>query len=410
MHLVSGDMLWTNVDPIPYQYPSLIKDLKTDVLIIGGGITGALAAYYLSKAGYETTLVEKNMIALGSTKASTSILQYEIDLDFLGLKGLIGEDNTANCFRLCHDTVYEIHRVVKDIKAQCDFALKDCFYYTDNSSEVKSLKKEYDIRKKHGFHVEFITKEMAKNMFSFSVEAGIYSTSGAAQINPFRFAHELIHYATTHFNLKVYENCDVRDIHPHDQGVHLLTTNDIKIDCNKVVVAQGYESTKLINRSIAKFTRTFTLVTKPVTSFKGWHNTCIVRDNKDPYTYFRVTGDNRIIFGGEDESIGNWDSKMATLTNKDKAAKEIYGRLEKKLKNYFPHITDIDVEYRFSGLFGVTKDGLPIVGNDPSLPNCYFSLGYGSNGIIYAVIGAQILKELFEGKKSPYLSLFGFNR
>lgn len=52
---------------LPYQArPALAQDLETDVVVIGGGITGVSAAYHAAKAGFRTVLLEKNMIASGS--------------------------------------------------------------------------------------------------------------------------------------------------------------------------------------------------------------------------------------------------------------------------------------------------------------------------------------------------------
>ena len=64
---------------LPHSYPKLEKNIKTDVLILGGGISGALTAHYLVQEGIDCALIDARTIGLGSTCASTSLLQYEID-------------------------------------------------------------------------------------------------------------------------------------------------------------------------------------------------------------------------------------------------------------------------------------------------------------------------------------------
>ncbi len=409
MKLVTGDMLWTNLTKIPHQYPYLSEDIVCDVVIVGGGITGALAAYYLTQAGIQTVLVDKNIIGYGSTRASTSIIQYEIDTDLVGLSAMVGEDDAVTCFKLCEKAVYDLQEVVNTLDDDCDFALQDCLYYTHNPSETKKIQKEYNKRKEHGFDVSFLDKNSASDKFSFPIEAGIYSTTGAARVDPYRLTQALISYSVQH-GLKVYENTEVDKITPQDSNVYLETANSFNISANHVVIAAGYESLPYFQQKIADMYRTFTIVTEPIKTFDGWHKKCIIRDNEDPYTYLRTTGDNRIIIGGEDELIGSWSSKMSNLSQEDAASTSKYQRLEEKLIRYFPNIEGIKTAFKFSGLFGITHDGLPYIGEAAHMPRCYFSLGYGSNGILYAVLGGQLIKELCLDNHPKELSLFRFDR
>ncbi len=409
MKLKTGDMLWTNINKIPNKYTYLSNNIECDVCIIGAGITGAIAAYYLTKEGVNTVLIDKNIVGYGSTAASTSIIQYEIDIDILGLKGFIGEQNAVQCFKLCEKAVYDIENIINNLEDKCDFSLKECFYYATKPSKLKTLEKEFNLRKQHGFNVEYLNKENAREKFSFNTEGGIYSKSGAAQIDPYRFTHTLIAESVKN-GLTVYENTNVTQVSPNKDNVLLKTINNFNITAKKVIFATGYESKQYIDKQIVDLYRTFTIVTKPVRTFDGWHHTCIIRDNNDPYTYIRTTGDNRIIIGGEDEKVGGQTSKMSCLTNEDPTSIKKYNVLLQKIRNYFPKINDIDIEYKFSGLFGVTKDELPYIGEYHNMPHCYFSLGYGSNGIIYAMLGGQLLKDLYLGNHRPELNLFAFDR
>ncbi len=409
MKLIAGNMLWTNIDPIPNKYPYLSDNLECDALIIGGGITGAICAYYLSQIGINIVLVDKNILGYGSTSASTSILQYEIDTDLIGLKGLIGEENAVKSFKLCEKAVYDIQNIIHTLHDSCDFTLKECFYYTPNKHLVSYLEKEFHLRKEKGFSVSFIDEKKAKEKFSFPVKGGIYSSSGAAQINPYQFTHSLISYGMDR-GLQVFENTEIININPHQDHVISYTQNKFKIKSKKVIITTGYEGRSYIKETIAHFYRTFTIVTKPVKNFEGWYNQCIIRDNNDPYTYIRNTKDNRIIIGGEDEKVGGIHSKMADLSHEDPVSTEKYNKLLKKLKSFFPHIKDIETEFEFSGIFGVTKDSLPYIGAYPDLPNCYFSLNYGSNGILYGLLGGQYIQDLYLGNYPTELELFKFRR
>ena len=80
MKLHSTETFWPIKNAMDTSYPSLNADISTPILIIGGGITGALIAYKLISEGKKVTLVDKRDICNGSTAASTALLQYEIDI------------------------------------------------------------------------------------------------------------------------------------------------------------------------------------------------------------------------------------------------------------------------------------------------------------------------------------------
>src|SRR4051794_17235562 len=82
-------------------YPRLDRDCRCDVVIVGGGITGALIAYYLSHAGLDTVLVDKRDIGTGSTCASTGFLQYEVDVPLTELVQRVGEPRAVRSYTLC---------------------------------------------------------------------------------------------------------------------------------------------------------------------------------------------------------------------------------------------------------------------------------------------------------------------
>lgn len=80
IELVAGYPYWLIKTGLPYQYPKLLENKKCRALIIGGGISGALTAYYCAEASIESILIDGRPIGLGSACVSTSLLQYELDL------------------------------------------------------------------------------------------------------------------------------------------------------------------------------------------------------------------------------------------------------------------------------------------------------------------------------------------
>ena len=100
MKLSSGYPLSLMKNGLLFSYPKLERDIKTDVLVLGGGISGALAAHYLIQEGIDCTLVDARTIGLGSTCASTSLLQYEIDTPLHQLIEMVGEKKAVRSYKL----------------------------------------------------------------------------------------------------------------------------------------------------------------------------------------------------------------------------------------------------------------------------------------------------------------------
>ena len=78
-------------DGLPFTFPKLDHDIEAEVVIIGAGISGALVRYYLVNAGIDCITIDARTIGLGSTCASTSLLQYEIDVPLHELSDMIGK-------------------------------------------------------------------------------------------------------------------------------------------------------------------------------------------------------------------------------------------------------------------------------------------------------------------------------
>ena len=114
MDLTSGNPLWPIVNGLPATYPRLHQDLRCDVAVIGGGITGALVAHRFAREGIHTVLLEAGEIAHGSTAATTALIQYEIDTHLVDLIDRVGRDHAVRSYRLCLDAVRGIGDLAGD--------------------------------------------------------------------------------------------------------------------------------------------------------------------------------------------------------------------------------------------------------------------------------------------------------
>lgn len=392
---IKGDSYFISADGNIKQYPYLTENTECDVLVIGGGATGALMGYYLSLKGINTVILEKSRIAHGSTSITTSLLQYELDSNAEELKSYLSLQDIAEAYRLGIYALDEIEKFCEMNGNDFAFSRVDSLLYTAKKNEIQQIKDEYEFRKSNGFEVEFITAD--NNPFGFDLEAGVTGKGGAEVIDPYKFTHSLLN-ASVKQGLRVYENTEAVKIRYYDEYAEAETVFGYRVKCKKVIVATGYNTKMFTERNFGTKSTTFNIVSEPVENENMLLNSYVVRDNCDPYNYFRMTEDNRIMMGGEDVRFEP-DIENAELCGK------CYDTLEARMKNIFQKFNPV-TEYKYCGAFASTQDNLGFLGKDPDNDKLWYCLGYGANGILFAVLGGVFLSELYFGKEDKALRLF----
>ena len=400
LQYVQGSPIFININKDKVQYPYLTKDIDTDVCIIGGGITGAITSYYFSRENINCVLLEKRRIAHLSTSITTSLLQYELDDNLSDLKEYTNLEDVIRSYNLGLIALDEIDKFIKEYGNNCNYKKRDTLLYTAKKDEINAMKIEYDYRKNNNFDVEYINEE--NNKFSFDLKAGILSKNGGAEIDPYKFTHEMLKVSQNN-GLRVYENTEVIDLKYHKEYIEVITEFGNIVKAKKVIVATGYNTKLFTDRNFATKTTTFNIATKPIKNFNGWYEKVLIRDNSDPYNYLRTTFDNRIIIGGEDVDF------IPDIFDENLANKK-YDILENRLKSMFSNIKDIEIDYKYCGTFASTLDNLVFIGEDTKHNNLWYNLGYGANGILFAILGGMMLSKLYHGERDKDMKLFKVDR
>jgi glycine/D-amino acid oxidase-like deaminating enzyme len=401
MDLTSGAPFWIVHDGLLATYPRLKRDLRCDVAVIGGGITGALVAHRFVREGIHVVLVEGREIGFGSTGASTALIQYEIDSQLCQLIDQVGEAHAVRSYELCQDAVRGIERLATEGGDSCGYQRKKSLYLASRARDRRVLEQECVVRRRAGIEVDFLTAQDIRDRFSFRRPAALLS-SLAGEVDAFRLTHKLI-AAAAKLGLEVHDRTVVSGLDPGKHSVALRTKDGCRIQAEKVVFATGYETPRYLDKKIVKLTSTFALATAPGQSFDGWgEERCLIWETARPYFYARTTQDGRAIIGGADKpfATAHRQEKLITLQS---------GKLKAQFARLFPAIP-VDVDWIWGGTFGETPDGLPYIGTVPQFPHGFFALGYGGNGITFSYVAAELLVDLFLQRRNPDLEIFRFDR
>lgn len=396
---VKGECIFTRINKNIKQYPYLTENIDADVIIVGGGVTGAILSYYFSQKDINTVILEKSRVAHGSTSITTSLLQYELETTYLRLKDKFNLSNIEKAYKLGIIALKELENFIDIFGNECDYRKNDSLFYTDKDLEIKEFQQEYEFRKNIGLDVELINK--GDIPFGFPIETAVISKGGGAQLDPYKYTHHLLEVSSQNGS-KIFENSEVISVNYMDDGVEVETIFGHKVKGKIVIVATGYNTKLFTNRNFGVKTTTFNIVTKPIYNMSEIYKPFLYRDSNTPYNYFRLTKDNRIILGGE-------DINFIPDIDKDNLCEKAYENLELRLKKMFSKY-NIEIDYKYCGAFASTKDNLGFLGMDPKHKNLWYCLGYGSNGILYAILGGIMLSKLYLGNYSKELELFKVDR
>ena len=401
MDLKSNEPFWLVKNGILESYPSLKNDENCDVLVIGGGITGSLIAHQMVKDGHKTILIDKREVANGSTSATTSMLQYEIDVPLFELTEMIGKKGAVESYKACSKSIDDLEKISDEIKSTAGFQRKKSLYFASKKKDVSWLTKEFDARKSAGFNVKWLEAEEIQEKFGFEkTYGGILSDQGAS-VDAFILAHELLAFNVKK-GLQIFDKTEMKSVKDHPDFNEVSTTEGFKIKAKKIIYCIGYESKDLIKEDFVQLKSTFAVVSEREKSVPGKLDKMLFWNTDEPYLYMRTTDDGRVLIGGGDEDFVNPQKRDKIIGEKEK---EILRNLKKVLPEY-----QFYSDFTWAGNFGETKDGLPYIGEHKKFKNSYFVLGFGGNGITFSVTGMEMASAFMKKENHQLKEYFKFGR
>jgi glycine/D-amino acid oxidase-like deaminating enzyme len=396
VNLLSGKIYWPTTLVNPPSYPSLEEDIKCDVLIIGGGSSGAMCANYLSDIGLKVVVVDKGKISNGSTSVNTALIQYLGDKMLHELVNSFGEEKAILHTKLCEQSIKDIEKTSSTIDYDCEFKLRDTLYYASDVEGESNIKKDFSYLKSHNFKAELLNKDQIYEKYNFKKDLALYLYDDA-EINPFKYTHRLFEKASKK-GVRIFEHTSVNGKLVKKDSTTIYTKNGHSINTRFVIAAAGYEILEIKVEKNCVLSSSYTVVTNPVDDFKNWYKRTLIWETARPYIYMRTTSDNRIIIGGLDENTTNEEERDSKIISKKEFLINEFNKL-------FPNIK-VQPEFYVAAFFGGTHDGLPMLKQYDKFPNWYFLFSYGDNGLVYSNLLAKILRDVISNKSNDAYSLY----
>ena len=378
----------------------LDRDRGCEVLVVGAGITGALVAERLVRAGRDVCIVDRERPGMGSTAASTAMLLWEIDRPLASLTDLYGFERAARIYRRSLHAARNLQLLATEREIACRMRARHSLYLAAGTTDAHGLMKEHELRTRAGLPGHFLDYQTLRQQFGIDRQAALLSP-GAADADPVCLAHGL----TTRAIEGGARLFDADAVHYDDGGKRtaVLMDDGHSIEADWVVLATGYIMPDFVASEIHQVATTWAIATPPQPLRGRPRGEVLIWEASERYLYLRTTDDHRIVVGGgDDDAIIEPDDRANATPAKTQ-------HLLAGLQQLLPE-AEARAETAWSGVFGTTADGLPLIGPVPGHPHILAAYGYGGNGITFGFLAAQLIAGLIGGRCPDWYDDFPVDR
>lgn len=352
------------------EFPQLNHDLKTEVLIVGGGLAGLLCAHRLAKSGVDYALIEAEKICGGVSQNTTAKITSQHGFIYGKLIKRFGLQKAWQYWdanEAAIDAFYQLSRSIP-----CDFEWIDNYIYSKDSGH--DINSEMESLGRLGIPAEY-TRNIP---LPFPIEGAIRFPK-QAQFNPMKMAAGLAK------DLRIYEKTPAREF-----SEHTVITDHHKITAAKIIVATHFP---ILNKHGSYFLkmyqhRSYVLALENAAQVDGMY-----LDGAENGLSFRNYG-GLLLMGGGGHRTGKQGGGWAEL--------------ERFVKNHYPDATEV---CRWATQDCMTLDGIPYIGQySKRTPDLYVATGFNKWGMTSSMISALLLSDLVQGRKSSWTQLFSPSR
>jgi glycine/D-amino acid oxidase-like deaminating enzyme/nitrite reductase/ring-hydroxylating ferredoxin subunit len=381
---------WRESIEIP-RFDALKEDIKVDVAVVGGGITGIISAYLLINEGLSVALVEADRLLNGTTGHTTAKISAQHGLMYDELIKHMGKTHARLYYEVNDLAIDFIERCAESMGIDCEFKREDAFIYATTDKYARDLEKEYKAYKTLG-----ISGELTDNIpFNINVK-NVLSMKNQAQFHPLKFLVPLLK-AFVDKGGKVYENTVAVDVEKgHIPTV--ITREGNRVTCQRVLACshfpfyewQGLYFTRMYVE------RAYVLAAKVEKDYPGG----MYLSAENPTRSLRsvnIDGEEMVLIVGENHKTGQGIDTQKHYENLYDFGENVLGIKE--------------VKYKWSAQDLYTLDKVPYIGEiTAGYPDVLVATGYKKWGMTTSVVAAHIMRDILLKRDNKYRHVFSPSR
>ena len=385
-------------------YPRFRGNVETDVLIVGGGLTGCACASTFTTAGVKVVVLEADRIGAGSTAASPGLIREDFDASFQATADAHGLRAARTLWQGLRRASLDFAAALKRLDIKCDLMPQDLLHVVRRDVDaVRRLRREYDARRAAGFDHTWMTAAAVTR--EASLEGGAAIRTRGFVFDPYRACLGFAGAAAGRGAL-LFERTPVRRIRAGRKAVEVATASGT-VRAQAVVIATGASLPDL--RALRRHLHeqvSYSVVTESLPAAvrrELGRRAASLRDSSSPPHFLRWLKDDRALFVGTDQA-------PVPARAREKMLVQRTGQLMYELSTIYPAISGAQPEWAWDLMHDTTVDGLPYVGLHRNFPRHLFALGHGRHGAAVAWLSARLLLRQYQEAPDKGDELFGFSR
>lgn len=374
------------------EFESLNDDIISDILIIGGGLTGITTAYYLTEEGKDVTVIERSRIGEHTSGNNTGKITSQHGLFYNYLINSQSEEFAKKYYEANQKAIKEIKNIIHKEGIDCGFKTENSYVFTNKIEEIENLKKEVEAVKKIGGKVRMVEKTEVPIQMIAAIEF-----PEQASFNPKQYINGLAEKVVENGG-NIFEKTVAIKVEKDSKGYITYLNNDKKIKSNIVVLATHYPIINIPGYYFMKMyqSMSYIIAIDPKEKlFDGMYiNAELPTISLRPAKY---KDEELLLIAGSDHKTGD----KRDLSNR-------YSFLEKIAKEMYPNC---EVKYKWNAEDCISLDKIPYIGTFSSLmPDVYLGTGYNKWGITLSNVAANIITDKILGRENEYADIFNSTR
>jgi glycine/D-amino acid oxidase-like deaminating enzyme len=388
--------------------PLLDKKTKADIAIIGGGFTGLSSAYHLARKFpfKRIILLEAARCGYGASGRNGGHAIVFPATQILEVYKKLGRESASEFVSVAKQGMDTIKALIGKHGLRCDLEESGSIVLIEKERHIEGLKNEWKKLESLGIESEFFDRQAICDKFKTTHFWGGIKSISEGGLDPCKLALEMKSLVET-MPVELFEQTRVTSVTPGKTVVIKTEFGEVLADA-VVVGTNGYSpALGLFKKYIIPF-NDYVIATESLNSEQlasiGWEDREALSDSRYLFNYFRLSADNRIVFGGEIVKY-YYGSRPSSGNNK-----YVLSLLEKRLLEIWPQLKGVKIGHRWGGTDGLTRDMLPMMGVIGDYKNIYYSVGYSGEGVCWANLAGKIISQLYAKEDTDLTRFFFLNR
>lgn len=377
----------------PAALPPLTQDLDCDVCIVGGGVTGVSAALHLAECGLRVVLLEAREIGWASSGRNGGMMTAYADIDPAVLDKALGREHANRYWQLADRAQENLHDVIGRYGIDCELK-SGALTAANTQAHFERLAAHLpDFTARHPLRgAELLDRAQMRDCLGTDIYAGGVLMPRLPSLHPLKLTRGLAGAAQA-AGASLYEHSQVTGYQEDAQGVRVDCSNGRQVRAKHLLLASNAYLGDLVPQLSRRFVALYSSMVATAPLPDDLARSVLKRDlavleTQQEMRYYRLSGDNRLLFGGG-----------GVMSGRD--AKVVKPLLSKMLRELFPQLRDVPVEHVWGGWFGMT-----LFGDTPDIGRLSSKVHYAQAiPVVWAVLHGRLLAESLSGDSSGYDTL-----